>query len=42
MKINLMKFFNFFSKIFKRVKSHQSQVNKGLSEINDLGLGPKS
>lgn len=36
---NLMKF---FKKLFKSINSHMSQVNKGLQEIRDLGLGPKS
>jgi len=37
-----MKKIIFFQKIFKSVISHLSQVNKGLEEIRNLGLGPKS
>lgn len=32
----------FFKNIFSGIKSHMAQVNKGLREIRDLGMGPKS
>ena len=37
-----MKIINFFKNIFVSIKTHLNEVWKGLQEIQDRGLGPKS
>jgi hypothetical protein len=37
-----MKIINYFKNIFGSIKTHLNEVWKGLQEIQDRGLGPKS